>query len=92
MEIKFEWEFVTPESKKEEKRKIESKKEFLFAYAFNVSMYLKIQEDYHKIEEVLDFDFINNEGKHLILFKIKKDKGYTIKSINADFKDVKLYY
>lgn len=92
MEIRFEWEFVTPELKKEERKKFESKKEFLFAYTFNVPIYLKIQEKYYKIEEVLDFDFINNEGKHLILFKIAKDKGYTIKSINADFKDVKLYY
>ena len=92
MEIRFEWEFVTPETKKEERKKFESRKEFLFAYAFNVPIYLKIQEKYYKIEEVLDFDFINNEGKHLILFKIAKDKGYTIKSINADFKDVKLYY
>lgn len=92
MEIRFEWEFVTPETKKKEMKKVKSKKEFLLARAFNFPMYLKIQENYHKIEEVLDFDFINNEGKHLILFKIKKDKGYTIKSINADFKDVKLYY
>lgn len=92
MEIKLKWEFVTPETKKEEKKKFENKEEFLLAYTFGVPMYLKIQEKYHRIKEVLDFDFINNEGKHLILFKIKKDKGYTIKSINAAFKDVELYY
>lgn len=93
MEIKFEWEFITPETKKEEeKRKFKNREAFLFAYMFDVPMCLKIEGKYQKITKVLDTDFVNKEGEHLILLKVEKGKGYTIKAIRADLRNAELYY
>ena len=93
MEIRFKWELTTPETKKEEeKRKVRDREDFLLAYLFDAPMYLKIKGEYQKITKVLDTDFINREGEHLILFKVKCGKGYAIKAIRTDLKNAELYY